>query len=63
MDDIEKFILTNFSKLDKKIKQKEKEKKEKLPIKKLEDSKLILNNQIDDTIYTSITTSKNVEVN
>jgi hypothetical protein len=62
MDDIDKFILTNFSKLDKKIKQKEKEKKEKLPVKKLEDSKLILNNQIDDTIYTSITTNKNVEV-
>ncbi len=60
MDDIDKFILTNFSKLDKKIKQKEK--KEKAPIKKLEDSKLILNNQIDDTIYTSITTNKNIEV-
>jgi hypothetical protein len=61
MDDIDKFILTNFSKLDQKIKQKEK--KEKTPVKKIENSRLTLSNQIDDSIYSSITSQKgNVDV-
>ena len=61
MDDIDQFILTNFSKLDKKIKQKEK--KENPPVKKKEETMLILNNIIDQSIYSTITNEKkNVDV-
>ena len=55
MDDIDKFILTNFSKLD----NKEKTKKVKPPIKIKEDQKLILSNLIDDSIYSTIVKENN----
>ena len=56
MDEIDQFILTNFSKLDKKIKQKEK--KEKPAVKSKEESSLILSNIIDEGIYSSISSDK-----
>ena len=56
MDEIDHFILTNFSKLDKKIKQKEK--KEKPAVKSKEESSLILSNIIDEGIYSSISSDK-----
>lgn len=64
MDDIDKFILTNFSKLDKKLKSKEKKDKETPTAKKAETSRINLANIIDDSIYSSITNkNQGLEVN